>query len=209
MNRPAAHAALLAALSAVASVTATVVVTPAQAQPRADGTERGPRAPVPLDGVAAVVDDAVIYRSDVAARSRPFLDRLSKNPVERRAMLVELEKQLLSTMIDELLIAKDAAAAKISVTDAEVSSGIDSVAAANKIDRTRIEAEVKKQGLTRLEYESMIRQQILEGKWLMARAVSKIDRSKASTTGAFEAELAKHKERLLVDLRRRAFIEVR
>src|SRR5688572_29448361 len=100
------------------ALTLTLALAPAlahtaRAQPRADGTQRGPRVPVPLDGIAAVVDSTVIFRSDITQRSRPFLERLSKDPIQRRAQMAELQKELLAHMIDEILVAKDATAANI------------------------------------------------------------------------------------------------
>jgi hypothetical protein len=63
--------------------------------------------------------------------------------------------------------------------------------------------------MTQGEYEDAIRHQIVEGKWLMTRAAGRVDRTKATDTGAFEAEMLKHRELLLVELRSRAYIEVR
>ncbi len=178
---------------------------PATGQPRA----RAARAPVPLDGIAAIVDDVVIFRSEVAARARRFEPTLSHDPTKRRVELAAMEKQLLARMIDEILVTKDAKALHIEVTAAEVSTGIASVAQANNMDRKALEAEVKKAGFTRAEYEDEIRRQIAEQRWLLARAAGKIDRKKAADNEAFAAAVEKQRDILLADLRSRAFIEIR
>jgi peptidyl-prolyl cis-trans isomerase SurA len=174
-------------------------------EPRA----RVARAPVPLDGIAAIVDDVFIFRSEVAARAKRFEATLSHDPTKRRSELAAMHKQLLARMIDELLVTKDAKALHIEVTEAEVNAGVASVAQANNMDRKALEAEVKKAGFSRAEYEEEIKRQIAEQRWLVARAAGKIDRKKAVDNEAFAAAVEKQREILLADLRSRAFIEIR
>jgi parvulin-like peptidyl-prolyl isomerase len=174
-------------------------------EPRA----RVARAPVPLDGIAAVVDDTTIFRSEVIARARHFEDKLSKDPVKRRTELVDLQKQVLGRLIDEVLIAKDAVRLHLEVTGAEVAAGITSVAQSNNLDRKRLEAEVVKAGFTFPEYQEEIRRQILEQKWLMTRAAGKIERSKNPDPATFQAAIDKQRELLIGELRSHTFVEIR
>jgi len=174
-------------------------------EPRA----RVARAPVPLDGIAAVVDEITIFRSEVIARARHFEDKLSKDPTKRRTELVDLHKQVLGRLIDEILIAKDATKIPIEVSAAEVSTAITTVAQSNNLDRKRLEAEVLRAGFSLPEYQEEIRRQVLEQRWLMARASGKIERSKNPDPATFQAAIEKQRELLLGDLRRRTFIEIR
>jgi len=167
------------------------------------------RAPVPLDGIAAIVDDVLIFRSDVAARARRFEATLSPDPIKRRTELATMEKQIVARLIDEILVTKDVKALHIEVTDAEVNAGIATVAQANNMDRKALEAEVKKAGFSRGEYEEEIKRQIAEQRWLLVRASGKIDRKKATDAEAFQAAVEKQRDILLADLRSRAFIEIR
>lgn len=193
-------------LSAAAIATSASFVSDSQAEePRA----RAARAPVPLDGIAAIVDDVTIFRSEVIARARHFEDKLSKDPVKRRTELVDLQKQVLGRLIDEVLIAKDAVRLHIEVTGTEVTAGITSVAQSNNLDRKRLEAEVVKAGFTLPEYQEEIRRQILEQKWLMACAAGKIDRSKTPDPAAFQAAIDKQRELLVGELRSHTFVEIR
>jgi parvulin-like peptidyl-prolyl isomerase len=159
--------------------------------------------------IAAIVEDVVIFRSDVAARTKRFESTLSHDPTKRRAELASMGKQILNRMIDEVLVAKDVQALHIEVTDAEVNAGVASVAQANNMDRKALEAEVKKAGFTRIEYEQEIRRQIAEQRWLLARAAGKIDRKKAADAEAFQAAVEKQHDLLDAELRSRAFIEIR
>jgi peptidyl-prolyl cis-trans isomerase SurA len=166
-------------------------------------------APVPLDGIVAVVDDLVFFRSDVADRVRHFETQLPKEPQARRAALGELTRVMIKRLIEEALIAKDARRLHLEVTDAEVSSGIDTVAAQNKVSRAELETEVAKAGFTKTSYAEEIRRQVLEQKWLVVRAVDKIDRKKAGDAAAFQALIEKQREQLLAELRRSTYIEIR
>src|SRR4051794_15614145 len=73
---------VLAVVLAAATVSTIASIAPeTQAdEPRS----RVARAPVPLDGIAALVDDVRIFRSDVIARARHFEEKLSKDPTKRR-----------------------------------------------------------------------------------------------------------------------------
>jgi peptidyl-prolyl cis-trans isomerase SurA len=198
MSRPVVAALLGLAIAASSSASHAE-------EPRA----RAARAPVPLDGIAAIVDGTYVFRSDVAARAKRFESTLSHDPTKRRAELAALEKQLLARMIDELLVTKDAKALHIEVTDAEIEAGVASVAQANNMDKRALEAEVKKAGFSRDEYREEIKRQIAEQRWLLVRASGKIDRKKAADAEAFAAAVEKQREVLLADLRSRAFIEIR
>lgn len=198
-------------LSAFAGRGTETFAQPSAAAPAPEArAAREARAPIPLDGIAAIVGDVRIFRSDVTARARFFLDKLSKDPVKRRAELADLQKQVLMRLVDETLIAKDGAKLRIEVSDAEIKQGIDRVAETNKIDRKTLEAEIARVGLSLTEYHDEIRRQIFEGKWLVARVGSKIDRKlAASDPAAYQSALEKQREALLVDLRGRTYIEVR
>jgi parvulin-like peptidyl-prolyl isomerase len=167
------------------------------------------RSPVPLDGVLAIVEDVTVFRSDVATRIRRLEMTLSKDPRERRKELADLEKVMVGRIIDETLIQKDAAKLHLEVSDAEVSTAIDTVAAANKMDRKKLEAEVAKAGYSQREYQDEIRRQILEQKWLVVRAVRNIDRKKVADPAAFEAAIEKQRKLLLAELREHAYVEIR
>jgi hypothetical protein len=206
MGRSTALAAKVFATLTVGAVAALSAASDARAEePRA----RVARAPVPLDGIAAVVEDVIVFRSEVAARVRRFESTLSHDPIKRRAERVEIEKQILGRMIDEILMMKDAKRLQIEVSDADVSAGIDMVAQANNFDRKRLEAEVQKAGYSVVDYYEDVRRQITEQRWLVIRAAGKIDRKKAPDVTIFQALLEKQREALLAELRGHAFIEVR
>ena len=165
--------------------------------------------PIPIDGIAAVVDDVVLFRSDIATRMKTSESQLPKDPTKRAAALAELYYVTVRRMVDETLVAKDAERLHIEVTDAEVARGIDVVATENKITRAQLEAEVLKVGMTVAAYEADVRRQIVQGKWMVSRAVGKLDRKQASDPAAFDAALEKFRAKMLAELKKQAFVEIR
>ena len=97
MRPPRVRGLFLAGAFAVAAASSSGLAR--AEEPRA----RVARAPVPLDGVAAIVDDVTIFRSDVASRLRHFESKLSRDPRERRIQLVELSKEILTRIVNETL----------------------------------------------------------------------------------------------------------
>ncbi|CAN5778224.1 hypothetical protein BH11MYX4_BH11MYX4_12260 [soil metagenome] len=89
MRRP---AALLATLALIVFASQAGV---AQAEEKAAA-----RAPVPLDGIVAIVDDVVLFRSDVAERVRHFEAQLPKDPQKRRAELGELSRVMVKRLVE-------------------------------------------------------------------------------------------------------------
>lgn len=177
---------------------------------RADDVRpRGPVPPAPIDGIAAIVDDVTIYRSDVAARIKRLESTLSRDPSERRKQLSELARGMVGRLVDETLITKDAAALKLEVESSEVVDAIDTVAATNKIDRKQLAADVALAGYSPAEYKEEIRRQLLEQKWLVWRAMNKIDRRRFSDPAALKEAVERQRRLLLSELRSRAYIEIR
>ncbi len=161
--------------------------------------------PVPerIDGVVALVDGAPIFRSELTARVRPLLDPETSEPEALRR-----EREVLEQMIEETLVALDAARLGLRSSEAELAAAIAAVKQMNGMDAAQLEAQVHAAGLTFAEYEAMLLRQIVEQKWLQWRTAA-IDpylfADEGSRALAYEAE----RRRLIAGLRERAFIEVR
>lgn len=140
--------------------------------------------PVLVDRVVAIVDGELVFQSRVERRAS-----LRPGPKDVRRARAEL--------IDELLIAKDA---HTTPSEEEVDRALETIMKDNQLDRPTLEAELKRQGLSLSEYRGQLRTQLLEMRWLMARA----NGASLKTTEA----IAALREQLLAPLRKRAVIEV-
>lgn len=193
-------------LTAGAIVACAASVSPAPAAPPPPPATP---APVLVDEVVAVVDDTWIFRTELTARMRPYLAKLSKVPAERATQLDQLTKEAVSQMIDDVLLMRECARLKLDVTDAEIDKALEQIASKNGLSTKQLDEQVAAQGIRRDEYRDDIRRQIYTAKWVQIVVVPKIDRKQAKDEAAFGAAIeAKHREALAA-LRKRAYVEVR
>lgn len=173
------------------------------------GARAEPRPPPErLDGIAALVDGVPIFRSVLAGRVAPVLAlRRAEKPLSSREEL-QIEREMLEQMIDETLIAVDAGRIGIQATESELAAAIAMVKQMSGIDAAQLEAEVARSGLSFLEYEDLLRHQILEQKWLVYHT-SGMDNYLFADAAGFNEAYAAERQRLLTGLRERSFIEVR
>jgi peptidyl-prolyl cis-trans isomerase SurA len=180
-------------LSLVVAAAAASAVLPARAAPTSKSGDA-----VVLDRVVARIDADTILQSDLLERARPLLAKGG----DRHAVL----QQVLSQMIDDDLIARDAARRQVVITDAQVQQAIDQVRKNSSLTKAQLDALLRKQGVTRRAYEDEIRRQLLEYKWLLVRIGTK---AKPGDPKAYESFVVQAREAAVAELRRGAFIEVR
>lgn len=168
--------------------------------------------PVVVERVVAVVGHEAIFSTELAARMKPITKQLEGRVPEgpqRAAATEQATRALLDQLIDERLIAAAADMAKISVSREEVDRALEAVASSQKLTLAELLRAASDQGLSEAEYRAELRRQLLEGK-LLARAVNQRAKGGTPLTGsAFNAAMAKERERILNGLRERTFIEKR
>lgn len=150
--------------------------------------------PVLVDRIAAVVDGRPIFQSSVEARARR-----AGAPVTKEA-LVKARGEL----IESALIAREAK--DFVVGDSTVDGAVEEVQRTQKLDRAQLEAALKEQGLTLRAYRELIREQIVELRWLMAKATERGLR--LADEQSRSRELATLRVQLLRELQRRTVVEV-
>jgi len=148
------------ALVAAAAICASVAL----ASPAA------PAADVMVDGIAAVVGSEIILLSEVVDRSVPVfaeLEAMSRQggaapPVG--AQRLDVLREVLEAMIDEILVGQQAAEIKLNVTSEEVEAAIANVVRENGVDREVFEREIAKRGMDMTEYRAQMRRDLLKFK---------------------------------------------
>jgi peptidyl-prolyl cis-trans isomerase SurA len=110
---------------------------------------------VEVDRVVAVVNGNVILDSEVARRVAPMAPGPGKPPP------AEARKQMLDTMIDELLLTQEASRVRIEVSDQDVTGAIQEIKKQNGLDDAGFEKALAAQGYTPELYREDVRQQIL------------------------------------------------
>jgi peptidyl-prolyl cis-trans isomerase SurA len=166
-----------------------------------------------LDKYVAIVDGITILRSDVLAQAKPFIARIPE-PEKHAAEVAQLHKELLDRMIDDLVVGREAQRLGIDVREDEVDRAVEMVAAENKLSRTDLEREVKKQGITLEEYKMELRRQIVDAKWTSLRvrprvALAPPPADKPQEQQAFLQAMEAERKKVVAELRTRSYVEVR
>jgi peptidyl-prolyl cis-trans isomerase SurA len=161
-----------------------------------------------VDRIVAVVDDEVVTWQRLRKRVKPYEQRrASASPTFTAQDRAALERTVLDTMVEEVLVKHAADRAHLSATNDEVDHALSLAAANNKITLAELTAAVVREGMTLAEYREQIRYQILEQRYLLSLPNDPYD-PKAS-----DAEHQKWSDRkrasALKMLREECFVEVR
>jgi peptidyl-prolyl cis-trans isomerase SurA len=174
---------------------------------------RADAKPILVDKIAAVVGEITILRSDVLAGARPLYAKIGK-PEEHAAEIEQLHKDVLARMVEDVLVAREARRLNIQVVDVEIDQAKEWIAKQNKITRAQLEAEVKKQGVSKEEYDGELHRQLLAEKWValvvrprlkMAPPTSDKPEDQAPYIQALEGE----RKKAVAELHKTTFVEVR
>jgi peptidyl-prolyl cis-trans isomerase SurA len=148
-----------------------------------------------LDGIAAVVNDEVVLRSDVEEQLYLFLMRSQMTPDSTVADT--LRQQILDQLIEEKLVVAEAKRQGVTVTDAEVNKQVDRALEEAKARMGNPEAfaeQLRRENLTeeklREKYRTELRRQMLA-----ERLVQKQITRKAPTQTEAEAYFAAHRDK--------------
>jgi peptidyl-prolyl cis-trans isomerase SurA len=165
-----------------------------------------------VDRIVAVVGGGIILLSDLHAREAPFLSKLAQEkapPAEQATKRAQLEKELLSRMVDETLEAAFAAAGHIVVTPEEVDHAEAAVAQQNSLSVDQLEEAALKEGMARRDYRAELGRQVLEGKLVQTEIVPRLHKDSTKSEADWIVLLEKERAHWLDELRRSTHIDVR
>jgi peptidyl-prolyl cis-trans isomerase SurA len=150
------------------------------------GTAAKPATPSPNAGkkivferVVAVINDAIILRSELEARMVPVIGEAQQiqDPKERERRIEKLRGQVLDEMVNEELIVQAAENAKIDVESSEVQAALDEIKSTNNLDDAALQQVLAAQGYTMSNYKQDLRRQLLR-----LRAVNQLVAPKVQIT---------------------------
>lgn len=119
-----------------------------------------------IDRVVAVVNDDVITFSDLNREGAPIFKRITQQapPDQINAALLQARQQVLSGLIDKLIVEQRAAKLNITVPDAELDEAINRILARNNITRDKFLHDLAMMGSNEKQYRDSLRVQILQSK---------------------------------------------
>jgi peptidyl-prolyl cis-trans isomerase SurA len=129
-----------------------------------------------IDRVVAVVNDQVITLSEVNEDGQTFFRKISEQvtPDELSEAIARAREEVLSRLIDKLLIAQEAKKLQISVSDQDVSAAAERIQNQKGIDHETFLAELAAMGLTEASYLDNLKNQILQSKLINYEVRSRI-----------------------------------
>ncbi|HEU0034758.1 MAG TPA: peptidylprolyl isomerase [Kofleriaceae bacterium] len=114
-----------------------------------------------IDSVVAIVNDAVILRSELDQRLAPLRDQAAaiSDPKERERRLAKLTPQLLDEMINDELMLQAAHDAHLTVDKSDIQATLDYLKKEHKLDDKQLEQAMRDQGITVASLEKDILRQ--------------------------------------------------
>jgi peptidyl-prolyl cis-trans isomerase SurA len=120
-----------------------------------------------VDRVVAVVNGKLITMFDLNTRVADLVQRtqgISYKPGDPRAE--ELRRQVLDSLINDILIEQEAARLKLSVSETELDSQIDEIKKKNGLTQQQLVAELTKEGLTLKQFRDRMRDESMKKRLL-------------------------------------------
>jgi parvulin-like peptidyl-prolyl isomerase len=158
---------------------ATPGPTPATPPTQAKPVSRNAGKRIMLERVVAVVNNAIIMRSELDVRMLPVMAEAENiaDPKERSRRIDKLTTQVLEEMINEQLIVEAAEAQHIEVEADDINATLDDIKKQNNLDDAGLAQALSQQGYTLAGYRADLRKQLLR-----LRAINQMVRPKVNVS---------------------------
>jgi peptidyl-prolyl cis-trans isomerase SurA len=156
-----------------------------------------------VERIVATVGERAILLSDLRRRAEPFMMQVQQSvPVgaQRNAAISQVYKAVLQKIVDEELMEKAAAQAKVTITPTEIDEALKRVATQNKMTVEQVLAEAGRAGMPESKYREELRRQLLEAKLLNVRLQGRIRITEVDLRAAFQKIEAEERAQLGVRL---------
>jgi peptidyl-prolyl cis-trans isomerase SurA len=162
-----------------------------------------------VERIVATVGERAILLSDLRQRAEPFLLQVQQGvPVgpQRNAAISQVYKAVLQKIVDEELMEKAAAQAKVTITPVEIDEALKRVASQNQLTVEQVVSEAERAGMSESKYREELRRQLLEAKLLNVRLQGRIRITEEDLRSAYHKLELEERAQLKVQL---AFIVIR
>ncbi len=151
----------------------------------------------------APVGERAILLSDLKRRAEPFMLQVQQsvpNGAQRNAAISQVYKAVLQKIVDEELMEKAAAQAKVTITPTEIDEALKRVAQQNKITVEQVLSEAERAGMAESKYREELRRQLLEAKLLNVRLQGRIRITEEDLRAAYQKLETEERGQLAVRL---------
>jgi peptidyl-prolyl cis-trans isomerase SurA len=124
-----------------------------------------------IDGIAAIVNDDLILKSELDERARPVLRRLDPGlpAAMKESETHKVRVETLNSLITDRLIKGQVTELHIEVGDAEVNAAIEDVKKQRGLDDKALRAAIENEGLSYDEYREVVKGHLVKSKLFAVR----------------------------------------
>lgn len=130
-----------------------------------------------VEKIAAVVGGNVILASEVEEKATPLMAEISRinDPGKRSARASALRREVLDRLIDDELIAGQAAELRLSISPEQVDASIAEIKRQNNIDDNQLRDALRAQGMSMTAYRADLKRQLLRFRVINIAVGSKVN----------------------------------
>lgn len=140
-----------------------------------------------IDGIAAVVDDDVITRSELNKRLQTLTRQLKQKGVQVPPLQV-LQRQMLERMIVEQLQLALATQLGITLGDEELNKVIDNIAAQNKLNLLQFREALQREGVSFATFREEIRKEVITTRLRSSQVSKRVEVSPQEIDNLLESQ---------------------
>jgi peptidyl-prolyl cis-trans isomerase SurA len=128
------------------------------------------------DRIVAMVNDDIITLTELNEEGSSYFQELIKRaPSEQlQAEMQKLKQDVLSHLIDQLLIEQQAAKLEIKISDEEITQTIDTMLAENHATKEDMKKDLSNKGLSEERYKKQLKSQMLQSRLISREIRSKV-----------------------------------
>lgn len=128
-----------------------------------------------IDCVAAVIDGAIVLRSEVDALLEQIEQQQPVPPgVDAAAVRKQRKEQVLDTLVAEKLLEAEVRKLRIDVTDAEVERIVQSTMRENNLTEETLKVALSRQGMSLPDYKEQLKKQLTKMKIVQLKVKSRV-----------------------------------
>ena len=129
-----------------------------------------------VDRIVAKVNDEVITLSELNEEGEATFEKIRQNapPDQIRNSIRQAKKDILTGLIDRMLISQKAEISGLSVSNEDLDATIDRILEQNKISMERFQEQLQAMGMTEAQYREKMKNQILQSKLINYEIRSKV-----------------------------------
>ncbi|MBU8911202.1 MAG: SurA N-terminal domain-containing protein [Desulfobacterales bacterium] len=148
-----------------------------------------------IDRIVAIVNNDIVTLVQLSRESAPYMKNIESSgyPDEKKKeMMQDINKKILTALIDQSLTRQEASKYQINVSDTEITNALENVKKAKALNQEEFEYALNQEGLTLKEYRENVKKQILQGKLINYAVKSKVIITESDIKKRYESNAEKY-----------------